>query len=140
MKTKTPELGPNPRIRELIPLLWRRMGSSRLLFVLAVLFCSGDLVVQMLIPYILGIYFNILESGELARVTSLLILFNIALISLNALGILGHYLKQNNVSILHRTITMDLVDNAQRLPLEKAQASHSADLSQRIMWDSNKVT
>ncbi|RIX60393.1 ABC transporter ATP-binding protein [Paenibacillus nanensis] len=140
MKIKTSPISASPRIRELIPLLWSRMGPGKLLFVLALLFCMGDIVVQMLIPYLLEMYFNRLESGDLSQVGYLLVGFNVVLLSLNALGILGHYLKQNNVSILHRNIAMDLVDHTQRLPLENAQASHSADLSQRITWDSNKVT
>lgn len=136
---QTPQLSAAPRIRELIPLLWRRLGSSRTLFVLAILLCLTDLVIQLLIPMMMEFYFNFLETGELDKVRNLLVGFNIGLLVLTALGLIGHYLKQNNISILHRNVALDLADHAQRLPLEKAEASHSADLQQRIYWDSNKV-
>ncbi|RJE88508.1 ABC transporter ATP-binding protein [Paenibacillus sp. 1011MAR3C5] len=137
---QVPQLSATPRIRELIPLLWSRLGSSRTLFVLAILLCLTDLVIHLLIPMMMEFYFNFLETGELDKVRNLLIGFNIGLLVLTVLGLIGHYLKQNNMSILHRNVALDLADHAQRLPLEKAQASHSADLQQRIYWDSNKVT
>ncbi|GKU78162.1 ABC transporter ATP-binding protein [Paenibacillus sp. L3-i20] len=133
-------LSRNPRIRELVPMLWKRLGSGQLWFVIAILFCLSDMVIMMLTPYVLEIYFNVLENGELKEVQNLLILFIVLVIVLSGLGLLGHYLKQDNMSKLHRDITLDLVDHAQRLPLERSQASHTADLSQRIMLDSSKVT
>ncbi|RJX39731.1 ABC transporter ATP-binding protein [Paenibacillus pinisoli] len=137
---QVPQLSATPRIRELIPLLWSRLGSSRTLFVLAILLCLTDLVIHLLIPMMMEFYFNFLETGELDKVRNLLVGFNIGLLVLTVLGLIGHYLKQNNMSILHRNVALELADHAQRLPLEKAQASHSADLQQRIYWDSNKVT
>ncbi|MBH5318893.1 ABC transporter ATP-binding protein [Paenibacillus sp. GSMTC-2017] len=133
-------LSATPKIRELVPMLWNRLGSNRLWFIIAILFCLSDLIINMMIPIVLETYFNILEDGDLKQVQTALIIFNVLLLALTGLGLLGHYLKQNNMSKLHRAITLELVDHTQRLPLEKSQASHSADLSQRIMWDSSKVT
>ncbi|WP_165861297.1 ABC transporter ATP-binding protein [Paenibacillus paeoniae] len=137
---QAPRISATPRIRELIPLLWSRLGNSRMLFILAILLCLTDMVIHLIIPMMMEFYFDFLETGELVKVKYLLIGFNVALLALTVLGLIGHYLKQNQISILHRNVALELADHAQRLPLEKAQASHSADLQQRIYWDSNKVT
>ncbi|MFD0590098.1 ABC transporter ATP-binding protein [Paenibacillus sp. GCM10027627] len=129
-----------PRVRELVPMMWNRLGGSKFIFVLAVLFCLSDMVISMLIPYTMELYFNALESGDLQKVQFLLIAFNIGLLLLSGLGLLGHYLKQSTMSTLHRKVQLDLADQAQRMPLEKVQATPSADLSHRIIWDTNQVT
>ncbi|MCR2807888.1 ABC transporter ATP-binding protein [Paenibacillus soyae] len=137
---KEPSISAEPRLRELIPLLWNKLGSSKLLFSLAIFLCLCQLGIDMIIPYVLELYFNMLDAGDINKVSGVIITFNVVFLTLTGLGLLGHYLRQNNMSILHRVVTLDLADHAQRLPLENASASHSADLSQRIMWDSNKVT
>lgn len=137
---KPPFISAEPRLRELIPLLWNKLGSSKFLFALAIFLCLCQLGIDMIIPYVLELYFNMLDSGDIDKVSGVIIGFNAAFLTLTGLGFLGHYLRQNNMSILHRVVTLDLADHTQRLPLENAAASHSADLSQRIMWDSNKVT
>jgi ABC-type multidrug transport system fused ATPase/permease subunit len=129
-----------PRLRELIPMMWSRLGSRRLIFIIAIILCMSEMVINMLVPVLLETFFNNLESGELANIRRLCIVSTAIVIGLLALGLVGHYLKQNTMSSLHREVTLELADHAQRLPLTTAQASHTADLAQRIQHDSNKTS
>jgi ABC-type multidrug transport system fused ATPase/permease subunit len=129
-----------PRLRELIPMMWTRLGSRRLVFIVAIILCMSEMVINMLVPVLLETFFNNLESGQLANIRRLCIISTIIVSGLLALGLVGHYLKQNTMSSLHREVTLELADHAQRLPLTTAQASHTADIAQRIQHDSNKTS
>lgn len=129
-----------PRLSELIPMLWSRLGSRRLLFIVAIILCMSEMIINMLVPVLLETFFNNLDSGNLANIRRLCMLSTAIVIGLLALGAVGHYLKQNAMSSLHREVTLELADHAQRLPLTTVHASHSADIAQRIQHDSNKTS
>lgn len=129
-----------PRVRDLVPLLWNRLGAGKFLFVMSAVLCLSETIIMMFVPLLMEVYFNKLDTGALGYIRGLLTLGTFIVIGLMLLGILGHYIKQNTMSSLHRDVTLELADDAQRLPLVTAQATHSADLQQRIAADSDRVS
>ncbi|RXZ79077.1 ABC transporter ATP-binding protein [Paenibacillaceae bacterium] len=128
------------KLRELIPLLWNRLGSGRWLLVVALVFCLAETLLMMYLPWLMEVYFNRLEEGRAMDAQWLLLRSSLLMLLLIGMGLWGHYLKQDKISSLHREVTLELADHAQRLPLENAQAAHTADLTQRIRHDSNQTT
>lgn len=129
-----------PRFRELVPMLWNRLGAKRWVLMAALVFCLAETVIMMLVPWIMEVYFNHLEEGRSTDVQWLLLRAILIMMLIAGVGLLGHYIKQDRISSLHRDVTLELADHAQRLPLERAQSAHTADLTQRILHDSNRTT
>ncbi|GEM_PF-76173 len=129
-----------PRFRELVPMLWNRLGAKRWVLIAALVFCLAETVIMMLVPWIMEVYFNHLEEGRSADVQWLLLRAILIMVLIAGVGLLGHYIKQDRISSLHRDVTLELADHAQRLPLEQALSAHTADLTQRILHDSNRTT
>lgn len=131
-------LSPSPALRQLIGLLWSKLGRGRVPFTASVILCLGETVVMMLVPLLMEIYYNKLELGELSYIYQLMVFSTFIVIILLGLTILGFYYKQKSMSALQRDVSLELADEAQRLPLQDASASHSADLAQRIWADGDK--
>lgn len=131
-------LGGTPKLRQLLAFLWSRLGTNRKPFLGSVVLSLSDTIGMMIVPLFLEIYFNQLELGQIGYINRLILFMLLVIIFLTGTSIWGHYLKQNTASSLHRDITVELADEAQRLTLQQATATHTADLTQRIQEDSGK--
>ncbi|MDQ0060417.1 ABC transporter ATP-binding protein [Paenibacillus harenae] len=129
---------PSPTLRQLTAMLWKKLGKGRVLFGASVILSLGETVVMLLVPLLMEMYFNRLELGQLPYIYNLMLISTVIVIVLLGLTILGFYYKQKSMSALQRDVSLELADEAQRLPLQKATASHSADLAQRIWADGDK--
>lgn len=129
-----------PTLRQLIALLWSKLGKGKVPFTASVILTLGETVVMLLVPLLMEIYYNRLELGQLTYINNLMIISTIIVIVLLGLTILGFYNKQNSMSALQRDVSLELADEAQRLPLQDASASHSADLAQRIWADGDRTS
>jgi len=132
------QLSAVPKLRQLLALLWSRLGSKRGIFILSAILTLSETILMMIVPYILEIYYNQLELRNIDFINALLLATFIITVVLISTNLWGYYLKQNTISALHRDIAVELADEAQRLPLQQATATHTADLTQRIQEDSGK--
>lgn len=121
--------------REVWSLLWERLGSSRLLLIVAMLLGIGEAIIMMLFPVIVDIYFNQMELQNFEVIQQLLVVCTVIFFSVTLVSLLSEYLKQITTTQLNMDITLKLADEAQRLPLERATATHSSDLVQRVTHD-----
>lgn len=133
-------LSPSPTIRQLIPMLWSKLGKGKAPFTASVVLSLGETVVMLLVPLLMEMYYNRLELGHLTYINNLMLISTLIVIVLLGLTILGFYYKQKSMSALQRDVSLELADEAQRLPLQDAAASHSADLAQRIWADGDKTS
>lgn len=127
-------------LKEVISLLWDRLGGGRLTFVVALVLCLGQPITMMLLPYVLEVYFNHLEIGAFHDIQILMGISTAAFLLLIAMNLLGEYLTQRSMTRLNLHVSLELADEAQRLPLELAQSAHSSDLVQRITRDAKRTT
>lgn len=129
-----------PRLQDVWSLLWDRLGSKRMLFIIGLLFSLAQSISMMLDPLFVNIYFNQLELREYDNIQLLVVISTTAFLILVVVAMLGEYLKQISMSKLNIDLMLELVDEAQRLPIERAQASHSSDLVQRVTHDTYRTT
>lgn len=139
MKSSSALQSPNVRLREAFKLAWERLGTKRLLLLIACFMIFSESILHVLIPILLEWYFNYLEEGSLLQIKWLLSVFTLIVIATGVIHTIGYYMKQNLLSSLHRDLAVELADEAQRMPLQIAQASHSADIAQRVSRDSDKL-
>ncbi|RIE04975.1 ABC transporter ATP-binding protein [Cohnella faecalis] len=137
---QTASAAKEPRIGDVIPLLWERLGPNRLMYIFALLLCLGQTLSHILVPIGVSIYYQKLEQGEYGYIQALVLVCTAVTFFLLGLNMLGVYLKLVAMTRLNRDVTLRLADEAQRLPLERAQGSHSSDLVQRVTSDSSRTT
>ena len=129
-----------PRLKQIWSMLWGRLGSKKWILIVGLLFGLSQTVVMMLDPLIMNIYFNLLGSTNYESINLLIVISTVSFIFLVFVFLLGTYLKQSVISKLQADFILELADAAQRLPLERAQATHSSDLANRVSRDSGRTT
>lgn len=138
--TKKKMIISTPNFSDVWSLLWHQMGSKRFIFIFGLILSLGQTVVTMLFPLINNLYFDYLEDGQFSSIQILLLMSTVVIFILLIIFILGEYLKKTTITQLNLDLTMKLANEAQRLPLETTQASHSSDLVQRITYDTERTT
>lgn len=137
MKPSVATPTPSVRLREVFSLSWERLGTQQMLLLFACLMIFTDSIMQVMIPILMEWYFNYLGDGDLLQIRMLLTVFTLIVIAAGVFNTVGYYIKQNLLSSVQRDLSVELADEAQRLPLHTVQSSHTADIVQRVNRDSD---
>jgi ABC-type multidrug transport system fused ATPase/permease subunit len=128
------------QLREILPFLWNRIGPRRAAFTIGLILSLSQAVTMILDPYFVSLIINKLELGEYHKIPYLLVVMIVVFIATSAFVLIAEYLKLTSVYGLNADLMVDLADQAQKMPYEQAQLTHSSDLVQRITHDTPRLT
>jgi ABC-type multidrug transport system fused ATPase/permease subunit len=126
-----------PGFKDVWQFAWFRLASKST-YVFALLLGFGQTFIMMLFPLIDNLYFDMLEAQQYGDLQFLLPVSTFVIVVLLILILIGEYFKKSLTTQLDMDVSQELLDHAQRLPMEVAQGTHSSDLVQRVTRDSQR--